>query len=161
MQPQDFPLAWPAERERTPPPRRVAGRFKTTFQAAWDALVHETEKLHDAQDRDVVISTNVPLSADGLPVVALSRKPIADPGVCVYVWREGRPYALACDTYIEVRHNMRALWATIQALRTVQRHATGTLLAQSMAGFAREIETTVNSYAPFEVTRKVKQIAGR
>lgn len=151
MQPQDFPLAWPAERERTPAPRRLVGRFKISFEAAYDALVHEAERLHDAKwGRDVVVSANVPLGKDGLPLVSVAGK-IGDPGVCVYVWRDGKPYALACDTYLEVRHNLRALWATIQALRTIQRHATGALLAQSMAGFCREIETV-------EVT-KPRQIA--
>ena len=137
MQPQDFPLMWPKDRPRTSPESRVVGKFTITFENAYDALIHEAEKLHDAEC-EVIISTNIPLDKEGMPLVSAS-KHLGDPGVAVYVWREGKPYAMSCDTYQSVRHNLRALWATIQALRTIQRHATGALLAQSMSGFAREV----------------------
>ena len=153
MHPQEFPLHWPADRPRTAPEARVTGRFKIPFEVAWDALVHEAEKLHEDKVREVIVSTNVPLGVDGLPLVSASGgSKIADPGVCVYVWREGKPYALASDHYREVRHNLRALWATVQALRIIARHATGPLLQQSMIGFCREIET--------ETLRPVKMLAG-
>ena len=141
MQPQDFPLAWPQDRSRTLACDRIAGRFKIAFSRAYDALLDEAEKLHDSKDWDVIVSANVPLGVKGLPVLsATGGTKIADPGVCLYVWREDRPYAVACDTYLEIRHNVRAIWATIRALRTIQRHATSALLAQSMVGFCREIE---------------------
>jgi hypothetical protein len=140
MQPSDFPLTWPEGRQRTPARDRLAGRFTIAFEVAYDALVHEAEKLHDAEDRDIVVSTNVPIGTKGLPLVSASRHHV-DPGVAVYIWHGGQPYAVACDTYREVRHNLRAIWAVIQSMRTIQRHATGALLAQSMSGFCREVGT--------------------
>lgn len=142
MQPSDFPLAWPEGRDRTAPKARIAGRFKIGWRAAYDQLLDEAERLHEG-DRDVVVSTNIPLGSDGLPVISLAGARVADPGVCVYVWRGGRPYAIACDTYREVRQNLRALWATIRALRTIRRHGAAALLEQSMVGFCREVEAPV------------------
>ena len=142
MKPQDFPLSWPVGRERTPNHLRQEGRFKVDFQAAFDDLVDESEKLHDEENRDVVISTNVPLGSMGLPLVSAVKRTV-DPGVAVYLWREGKPYVVACDTYLDVHANMRAISATIAALRTIARHATSALMAQSMIGFSRELDGEV------------------
>ena len=139
MKPQDFPLTWPEDKPRTDPEDRKDARFTVSFQEAYDCLVHEAEKLHDADDREVVVSTNVPVRDNGLPLVSES-KHLGDPGVAVYLWKDGKPYAFACDQYREVRHNLRAIWATIQSMRVIARHGTIQLLAQSMAGFAREVE---------------------
>ena len=138
--PKDFPLAWPADRPRTPHEARLAGKFRAPFRTSYDSLFHEAERLHEpgVRDREFIISTAVPLSATGQPIVAEARH-VGDPGVAVYVWRGDVPYAIACDTYREVRHNMRALWAVIQALRIIQRHSTSGLLTQSMSGFQSEL----------------------
>ena len=134
MQPSDFPLAWPEGQPRAA--ARIKGRFKVGFQSAYDSLVTEAEKLHDAEDRDVVVSTAIPLGKRGLPLVALSDR-IGDPGACVYLWRGGRPYALACDTYLDLHHNLRSLAVTLGALRQIQRHGATALMERSLAGFAR------------------------
>lgn len=138
MKPQNFPLTWPDNLPRTLPEDRIAGRFTIDFRDAFDQLVAEAERLHDDAHRDVIVSTNVPLSANDLPLVSVVKK-IRDPGVCVYVFRDGRPYAIALDTYREVGHNIRAIYATICALRTIARHGSAGLLAQAMHGFSREI----------------------
>jgi hypothetical protein len=139
MTPQDFPLAWPEDKPRTKVEDRQEARFTVGFKEAYNCLVHEAEKLHDAKDFDVVISSNVPVGDGGLPLVTAA-KHLGDPGVAVYIWRGGKPFVLACDSYREVRHNLRAIWATIQSLRVISRHGTVQLLAQSMAGFAREVD---------------------
>lgn len=135
---RDFPLAWPEGVDRTLPGDRVDGRFKADFRATYDAVLDEAERLRDDPGREIVISTNVPLDAEERPVVAATKQ-LGDPGACVYVFRGGRPHALACDTYREVRHNLRAIWATIRALRTIERHATAGLLERSMVGHCREV----------------------
>ena len=148
MQVKDFPLCWPEGYERTAAADRAVGRFRSAFKSAYNALFDEAKLLHEG-DREFAISTNVPLDAEGMPVVAVAKKQrIADPGVAVYVWRGGRPYGIACDTYLDVASNMRALAATIAALRTIARHGTASLLAQSMIGFSRQIEAPTRAPVP-------------
>jgi hypothetical protein len=141
VQPSDFPLAWPEGRDRTPHEKRVVGRFTIPFQGAYDTLLNAAERLHDSKDRDVIISANIPLGVKGLPLVSVTKERLADPGVAVYIWKDGKPYVVACDNYLEVGHNLRAIWATIESFRTISRHGTSALLEQSMSGFCREIRT--------------------
>lgn len=151
MKPADFPLAWPPHHPRTA--ERTTSRFRSTFQAAYDTVVTAAEKLHDESKFDIIVSTNIPTGKNGLPLVGKTTE-IADPGVAVYLWRGGRPYVVACDTYREVAHNLRAIAVTIEALRTVARHGTSALLEQSMVGFCLEIE------APEKVERKLLAVGG-
>ena len=53
MTPQDFPLAWPEDKPRTKVEDRQEARFTVGFKEAYNCLVHEAEKLHDAKDFDV------------------------------------------------------------------------------------------------------------
>jgi hypothetical protein len=149
MKPSDFPLAWPSSLPRTS--TRVAGKFKVSFQAAYDALVTEAEKLHDEKRWDVIISTNIPLDKKGMPVVAISSKSIGDPGVAVYLWKDGKPYCIVSDIYLDVRSNMREVALTIAHRRTGTRRRASALSEQSTVGFCHEIET--------EEPAKVKKLA--
>jgi hypothetical protein len=136
MKPTDYPLCWPEGQARTA--HRLPGRFRSTFEAAYDKLFDECEKLHDEVTGEFIISADVPLGAKGLPLVSAA-KHAGDPGVAVYVWKTGSVYALACDTYTEVHHNMLALAHTISAMRTVARHGSAKLLEQSLSGFRTEL----------------------
>jgi len=70
----------------------------------------------------------------------------SDPGVAVYFMRrvetqpghlsEPRPFVIACDQYDRVRGNLRAIGATIEALRTIERHGSTAMLEQAFSGFA-------------------------
>ena len=138
MQPKDFPLAWPIGYERTLAKDRIAGKFRVDFATAYDGLFDELKKLHDAPTREFIISTAVPLSKDGRPLVSAVGK-ARDPGVAVYFWVEGKPFALPSDIYDEVHHNMRALTVKLAALRSIARHGGANMLSQSMTAFAREL----------------------
>lgn len=133
----DFPLAWPEGRGRIDLKDRAPGRFRVDFRRAYNDLVEEAEGLHEGPG-EVVLSTNLPLGKSGLPLVATSGR-LADPGAALYVRRGGRVYALACDAYLDVAHNLRAIWATVRALRTIERHGTRALLEQSMVGHQAEV----------------------
>lgn len=124
-----FPLYWPLEHPRTP--ARRAARFVVDFATARTQLFVELERL---AAREIVLSSNVPLRRDGLPAVP-DREP-DDPGVAVYFTRRGRPYVIACDAFARVRWNLRAIGATIEALRTIERNATTSMLDQAFSGFA-------------------------
>jgi hypothetical protein len=84
--------------------------------------------------KEIVVSTNVPTRRDGLPY-ADAREP-ADPGVAVYFTHGKRQLVIACDSYSTVRANMRAVGATVEALRAIQRHGATSLLERAFTGFA-------------------------
>lgn len=87
--------------------------------------------------KNVILSTNIPLRQDGFPR-ADWREP-EDPGVAVYferrVGKDMKPFAIACDTYNRVYYNVRAIGLTVEALRTIDRHGSATMLEQAFTGF--------------------------
>jgi hypothetical protein len=125
-----FPLYWPLQYPRST--SRQSARFSVDFVVARSALLRELDLL---RARDVVLSSNVPIRRDGLPGVP-DREP-ADPGVAVYFTRAGKPFVIACDHFERVRWNLRAIGATIEALRSIERHGTTSMLEQAFSGFAR------------------------
>lgn len=126
-QPRAYPLAWPAHRPRTTPSARKPGRFKHQGSArypsdisvagATDRLENEIELLGGQYP---LLSTNLETRLDGRPRSGQAAP--HDPGACVYFSLEGRPYALACDTYTKVEQNIAALAAHINATRAITRH---------------------------------------
>lgn len=126
-----YPLTWPEGRSRTPPGRRRAGHFQVGFAVSRDELLAELGRLGA---REVIVSTNVRTRRDGLPY-SDEREP-SDPGVAVYFQRSGKPFVIACDTYLKVKHNLRAIGATVEALRAIGRHGASQMLEQAFTGFA-------------------------
>jgi hypothetical protein len=126
-----YPLTWPAGRPRTPVSRRRGGQFQVPFTQAREELLYSLSLLGASR---VIISSNVPLRQDGLPR-ADSREP-SDSGVAVYFQRDKKPFVIACDTYNQVRQNLRAIGATVEALRSIQRHGASSMLEQAFTGFS-------------------------
>lgn len=124
-----FPLYWPLEHARTK--NRGYARFQVEFVKARQDLLTELRRLNAS---DVVLSSNVPLRRDGLPAVP-DREP-EDPGVALYFNRSKRGYVIACDQFTRVRWNLRAIGATIEALRSIERYGTTSMLEQAFSGFA-------------------------
>lgn len=85
---------------------------------------------------DIVISTNVPTRLDGLPR-SDARKP-DDPGVAVY-WQEkrgaGARRVIAIDHYSDVADNLAAIAATLDAMRSIERHGGARILERAFTGF--------------------------
>lgn len=127
-----YPLCWPAGRERTISLLRKRSKFDTTFATARDELLHELKLLGAAQ---VVLSTNVALRRDGLPLA--SQKQPTDPGVAVYFQRKGRSFAFACDRWLRVEDNIWAICKTVNALRGIERWGTGQMVEAAFTGFER------------------------
>jgi DnaJ domain len=135
------PLTWPISQPRTM--RRIDARFKTKMVFVVGDLVSELRLLGA---KDVVISTNAPVSRNGTPY-ANSNEP-TDPGAAVYFDRrvvDNRPghhrdkwksFVIACDTYRKLVWNLRAIGMTVEALRTIQRHGASSMLEQAFTGFA-------------------------
>jgi hypothetical protein len=113
-----FPLQWPEGWPRTPSGRRKVSRYSVSMERAMQSL-----------------STNIPLRRDGKPY-ASAPAPL-DPGVAIY-WtnREGKPCVIACDQYLKVHHNVRAIALAVDALRALDRCGASQILDRAFQGFA-------------------------
>lgn len=130
-----YPLHWPVTHPRTAPSRRRSALFQVDFIDARDHLMIELERLNA---RRVVISTDIPVKPGRLLAPA---EPL-DPGAAVYFERvtnggPAKPYVIACDQFLKLRWNLRAIGKTIEALRAIERHATTSMLEQAFSGFAQ------------------------
>lgn len=144
IQPKPYPLTWPITVPRTSASARVESRFgrmkgpsssykslsPLTIADARAGLLAELDRF---SARDTVISSNVPLRQDGLPMSG--RRAPEDPGVAVYFKRGTRSVAIACDQYRRAADNMRAVAVTIESLRRIDRHGSSNLFEQAFSGF--------------------------
>ena len=128
-----YPLSWPDGWPRRKSYARNKSRYEVTFLKARDELARQ---LKLAGARNVVISTNVPLRRDGIPLAG-QREP-EDPGVAVY-WddKNRKPKVIACDVWKTVRENLRAVGLAVENLRGLERTGATELLERAFAGFAR------------------------
>ena len=158
------PLQWPQGWPRTDLQYRQIGRFGKKEQApgkSWSS--HKDLTVSDAVRRvreqlnmmgvgeDVVISTNLELRLDGLP--RSSQPSPKDPGAAVYwVQRDGSTKVIALDLYNKVEHNLAAIAATLDAMRTIERHGGSPILERVFTGFtALPAPTTTANRKWFEV----------
>lgn len=136
MTAEAYPLAWPVGRKRTQPGYRETANFTVSLGKARDNIVHEVTLLVGGRygpDPHIVISTNLQLRRDGLPL-ATQRQP-DDPGVAVYFLYKKRQMSFACDRWRKIEHNMQAIAKTIEALRGIARWGTGDMLEAAFTGF--------------------------
>jgi hypothetical protein len=141
MSQQRYPLDWPMEWKRTPSfqrrraafSKRVSGGYGNTRLSVGDGLARLTGELRRLSARDVVISSNLRIRADGLPY-ADQGKMLADPGVAVYFKLKGAPRVLACDRWDSAADNLAAIAGHIEAIRAVDRYGVGTI-EQAFAGY--------------------------
>lgn len=146
-----YPLQWPEGWPRTDPGCRKYGRFGSrssgsyiasgniTIAQAITRIQSELSALDggrthwDRIDPDqTVISTNLRQRNDGLPY-SNQREP-QDPGAAVYFVMDGKRQCIPCDSYTKVAQNLAAIAATIEALRTLERHGSG-LMERAFTGF--------------------------
>lgn len=126
-----FPLAWPTGWPRTPSHKRQPSRFspgglaKEAQEAIWE--------LQRLGARNGVISTNIELRRDGFPYSG--RRAPDDPGVAVYFTYEGRQQCIPCDRWATVEENLRAIWKSIEALRSLERWGAKSFVDAAFTGF--------------------------
>lgn len=144
-----YPLQWPTGWKRTDFTQRKTGRFSKardrTGSGGWNSsraitLAEGLQRLLDQLEYmgihrdDVVISTNVPVRLDGLPRSGAAEP--ADPGAAVYwVERGDARRVMAIDIYDRVADNIAALAATLDALRSIERHGGAAILERAFTGF--------------------------
>lgn len=142
-----FPLAWPLGKPRSV--ERESGQFGVTIdkQSTFDpektykkkqqitvgaALSRLRDQLKLLGVETSVISTNMPIRRDGLPMSG--RAEPLDPGVACYFVLEGVARVLAGDKFDRIADNIAAIAAHIDALRGQARWGIGDL-AQAFAGY--------------------------
>jgi hypothetical protein len=114
---------------------QVASRFETNTTKALKLLHAEVQRLGGSA---LVISTNVPLKADG--TMRLDREPV-DPGVAVYFQRNRKPVVFACDKFDVVRDNLYSIAKTIEAMRAIERWGASEMMERAFSGFKGLPET--------------------
>jgi hypothetical protein len=127
---EPFPLAWPAG---TP---RSTSRKRSPYQATsiTNAVRDIRYRLAKMRATSIVISSNIPLRRDGQPNGSTTS--LHDPGVAVYFVRNGRDSCIACDAWISVGENFRAV-ARVVALGSIERTGSAQLVDAAFSGFAR------------------------
>jgi hypothetical protein len=127
------PLFWPDGWKRTQAyQRRRNDRYKADFVRARDGILRALRLL---RARHAVVSSNVPLRRDGLPLAG-QREP-NDPGIAVY-WtsRDGKPQVIACDRWDRVKDNLHAVELALEAIRAIERSGASEILDRAFQGFA-------------------------
>lgn len=123
-----FPLQWPTGHPRTRQPRR-SNFAARSIAAAFEELRREMRLLKATA---VVMSSNIPLRRDGLPLSGV-REP-KDPGVAVYFRLRTGPHVIACDRWDRVSDNITAIARHVGAIRGMDRWGCGSL-EQAFAGY--------------------------
>lgn len=134
-----FPLQWPAGYARTQKPKRSA--FKVTPGAAQDELLSEVKRLGG---KNLIVSTDQVLNNDGS--IRMSAKEPSDKGVAIYFDYKGKPVALCCDQYNEMRDNLYALAKSINAIRGIERWGVSDFLERAFTGFTALPEAGVKKH---------------
>ena len=124
---QAYPLNWPPGRPRST--SRQYARFDVSLDRSVRDCRAEVSRLGG---RDLIISTNIPLRRDGLPY---SNYRVTDPGVAVYFTYKKKQVCFACDQWLTIDDNMRAIVKTIEALRGIERWGSGDMMDQAFTGF--------------------------
>lgn len=128
-----FPLQWPEGWPRTPASRRHRSAFKVTPDRATSELCHSLSLL-GAVKGSIVVSTNIPVRRDGLPYSSF-RMP-DDCGVAVY-WatRSHGERVMACDRWLAVHENIRAIGLAVEGLRAIDRAGASQILERAYSAF--------------------------
>lgn len=122
--PTAYPLAWPPGWPRTK--ARTKGPYRTQLPGSLNNLRAELRLLcGDAPAKTLVLSSNATLG-DTAP---------ADPGVVAYVTWEGEQFAIPCDRWSLIEHNVQAIALTIEAMRAMERHGAKHMIKAMFRGF--------------------------
>jgi hypothetical protein len=109
------------------------GKAKLSVADAVRRVLTELERMGMSDD-DIIISTNVRLRLDGLP---RSDQEPGDPGAAVYWQKKDKPMrCMAIDQYWRVADNLAAIAATLNAMRSIERHGGAEILDRAFKGFA-------------------------
>jgi len=123
-----YPLRWPSGWKRSK--SRKKSRYGSTFGETRDALMKSLRLLGA---RYPVISCNIPTRRDGLPYSAYNEP--NDPGIAVYFIMGDQQRVIACDRWVRVKDNLRAVFLACEALRQLERTGASEILERAFLGF--------------------------
>lgn len=138
-----YPLHWPDGYNRTPSSKRFSSNFKQSYDAAQRHLQYELSRMGA---KEIIVSTNLRLRADGLPYVDELNRKIDDSGVVVYFKHKGVQTSLCCDQYLKVWENIYALAKGIEALRGIERWGISDFLNRAFTGFTALPESKIETW---------------
>jgi hypothetical protein len=124
-----YPLYWPEGWKRATF-RRNAPEFREGIARNHRDLTRQIELMGGT---DIIISSNLPVRNDGLPYADATAG--RDPGVAVYFNYRKKPMCFACDQYVRVHQNLRAITLTIEALRGIERWGASDMMERAFKGF--------------------------
>jgi hypothetical protein len=130
-----YPLHWPPGWPRTAAhqresDRRFGGGRRLALGRSINQLVNELRLLGAT---NIVVSSNMPTKADGLPYA--DDRNIDDPGIAVYFEFKKKPRVMARDGFSSVAGNIRSLTLAIDGLRQLDRHGGSLMLERAFDGF--------------------------
>ncbi len=125
-----YPLQWPDGWPRSG--RYRGARYQVEFGKALRDLVDELRKFRATH---IVISSNVPTRANGLPYANAGSKRYDDPGIAVYFTVQGHQRVIACDHWDHVKDNLRACGLTVAAMRMIERAGATEIISRAFNGF--------------------------
>lgn len=145
---EKYPLSWPTGWRRTTN-RKMANFSRQTHKyengqkmftghrnlSVSEANERVLRELRAMGARDVLVSTNLELTTFGLPR-SNQRNP-SDPGVAVYWEIRKKAQCIAVDQYTTVADNLAAVAASLQALRSIERHGGAQIMERAFQGFAQ------------------------
>lgn len=129
-----FPLSWPSgwpRRQGSQDSDRLFNGPTYRWDRVYQGLIREVAKIGGT---NIVVSSNQPVRADGLPYA--QTRNIPDTGVAVYFVRAGKQMAMAQDRFWSVIGNMRSLTMAIEGLRQMERHGGAIMMERAFEGFA-------------------------
>jgi len=128
---EPYPLQWPEGWPRTPYANRKPSRFFYGFADALRSLLEELRLIGAA---NVVITSDLPIRADGLPRAA-GRGDVPDTGVAVWFTLNGQERVFPCDRWLTHAENIRAIALCVAAVRGIDRWGAGDVVNRAFQGF--------------------------
>ena len=126
--PLQWPDGWPRAKHNW---RESDNRFRgVSVGRARDQLMDELRLLGAT---GIVVSSNVPVKADGL--LYADNKRLDDPGIAVYFKFKKKQRVMARDGFVSVAGNLRSLGLAIEGLRQLERHGGSLMLERAFEGF--------------------------
>ena len=128
-----YPLIWPMGWEVTPERDRLPAKDRiTNYLVAKDYTLKELKSLGAS---NILISSNLPLQADGEPFLDYLERAIDEPGIAVYFFVGDKPYVMACDAWQYPKDNLRSIGVAIGHIRSTERIVAPYYLERLLAGF--------------------------
>ena len=127
---QPHPPAWPEGWARTPPSKRVDGRYQFRRRKAGG---EGPEFWTHADARDSLLAAAVSI---GAPVFTIDAAEAEDGSIVAAFQVGARRIVMACDRFTRPEENMRAIATAIEALRQLERAGGSAMLERALGAFA-------------------------